>query len=172
MDLFMGKTKMDIPKDKYELYIVCLHISSRLFEKVYPAIEDYLWITRNFHYRKNDFDLALEAVLKERDFNFIFPTCYTIIQDYIDPGTSSDYFAKILFYAFVLLMNYDYALKYTPAEISQLAIAAAGLTQKCLLDVDIAYNQEIYDYLKSYKYVPPFRRGDAKYISEVAEPFP
>ena len=55
-----------------------------------------------------------------------------------------------MFHAFILLLNYDFALQYTTSQIAQAAIEIVGVSPKCLLNTEKVYNQNMYEYLNSF----------------------
>jgi len=156
LDLYASKMVIDL--DEIELYSIAALIiaeelitDQRLATKTTTSYKDTLMrdvggIDKIRRAKRN--------IFTQRDFKLVVPSCADFVYYYTtDEEYSIEQIDTILYYAFVLLLNYELVLEYTQAQIAQAAIEIVGLTPKCLRDHEAIYNQRIYDYLESF--TPP-----------------
>jgi len=134
--------------------ITCLKISSELLiddlffsTKRYSNVTAYSVSEEEIHEYQNE-------ILTIIDFQTIFTSCENFVYNQIINIVSEIKYKKVMYYAFLLLLNYDYTIKYTSLQIAQISVRAAlgrEFTESISwLEGDNLYTDDIQSYLSSY----------------------
>jgi len=154
IDIYAGKVFLTA-KEILLYGCAAITIASEQYEMVTINKQELVNIGRNsYGFTKKELSKAIRNILIVQDFNIIIPSCEDFIYEYLknEKCDIHDY-NRVLYYAFVLILNYDYVLKYTQEQIARASIEAVCLEPKCLENHSLIYNREIHNYLKEF--IPP-----------------
>lgn len=152
IDIYAGKVLLTVKE--IQLYgCAAMIIASEQYEIATINKQELIDIARN-EFTIKELSKAIRNILTVQDFNIIIPSCEDFIYEYLKNEKCDIHnYNRVLYYAFVLILNYDYVIKYTQEQIAQASIEAVCLEPKCLEKHSPIYNREIHNYLKEF--IPP-----------------
>lgn len=157
--------RRNIPLSEYDIYGVCLlKISAELFDVNVPYTDEYIKISNG----KINLDILTECtnkILNIMNYNFIYSTCDDFIYNYLHDTKYEKEYDKILYYSFVLILNYDYVIRFSPKLIAQIAILACNITIDGIQNN--LYSDEIKNYFKKFVPEADFASQHRKYFLDV-----
>jgi len=139
-----------IVKDDLLKYgMACFKISAELWEDdITIPLNTYSKMSNYAVSPKELFDFQNE-ILKIIDFKTIFPTCEDFVHNYTNKKIDEVKHKRVMYYVFLLILNYDYVTTYTSVQIAQIAIRAADIGIK-LDRVPNLYTEDIELYLRDF----------------------
>jgi len=120
----------DIPSSKLQLYIsVMYYIAVSMYDTrtdAYPILDDMVRLSARA-FTKESLVNSIKEVLTEFDFNIIIPSCSDFIFEYLKNTDHQIKYEQASYHAYLLMLNYTYAVDYSQEEIAKLALESIGL---------------------------------------------
>lgn len=169
MDFFVEKRTENF----YDILVYCytmFKIAADLFQEFPPNHYSYMKYFEDNQYYRNMIK-AEKIILTEMDFDILYITPVDFVDEYLKKEhiaierkvyperdivdnlkVSEEEYNKIIYYLYLLTLNYKFVVSYTPAQLAQIAIRAVVDHVEEIMKLPNLYTNEIEKYL--YDFIP------------------